>query len=249
MTDDELAKALGSAARRDPDRDRAERWERYAAGELDADARAALAAQADADGDVDAIDALRPLDAAIVAKVEARIAGRARGRVVSLEARRAFTVAAALLTFAAAFGTFVARPRARGDALPSYALEVEGGDVASRGSAGPAATSRVVTPASSIEIVLRPAARVSGDVDVVGAIEVAGGVRAWSPPWTVASSGAVRIAGAASTLIPGVDGDVTLVVAVGRPAALPRDAASIAALASAADRTVVRVSLRVRAAP
>ncbi len=80
----------------------------------------------------------------------------------------------------------------------------------------------VLGPNSRFEIELRPSAPVDGAVAARGFLLRGDEVRAWDPPFSVTTGGAIRIAGPVETLFAGVpSGRWEVAVAIGRPELLP----------------------------
>ncbi len=136
----------------------------------------------------------------------------------------AAAVAAALL--------LVLRP-AGGPPLPGYQGGVGGGDRPAGGAASLPAEVRELTPGSRLELVLRPASAVAGTVVAVTFVVEGGEVRPWPVLPELSPDGAVRVAGTAAELLPGVSGERELVLVAGRPGEVPDAAAVRAVLAGA----------------
>jgi hypothetical protein len=239
VNDEELAQALRGAVARDPEGDRAERWERLAAGDADESEREALARLAREDGDEQAVAALAPLDHAFLERVERRLAPPRR-------VPRKMMVAAAL-ALAASIALIAGRPPRATTELPAYSFLLEGEEKTTRGP------SRLqerqdetlsVALDAELRIELRPQRDVEGPIEVTAAIVERGRAHVWQPPARVAASGAVEIAGQAASLLGPLPGEHDLVIAVGRPDSVPRDADSIVAMASRGDVRVFRVRVR-----
>jgi hypothetical protein len=144
--------------------------------------------------------------------------------VITLSSRRGATLAVAVvLAVAAAIALFIRPMHEERATLPAYALVVSGGDRATRGAATP--TDEIaVTRGSKLEIVLRPATSVKGEV-AARAFLVQGDVaKEWSPPVSVSPDGAIRIDATGEMLAAGT-WDVAL--AVGRPSELPSEPEAI----------------------
>ena len=253
MKDEELLSQLRKAAARDPERARAPEWERLAAGAATDDERLAIEAAARAWEDEEAARDLLPIgDEArerIVERVlEARGESVERGErksepanVVPLRRKRAIAVVAALAVAASAALAIGLGSRS-GDALPAYALAVGGGVANDRGDEPrhPDATLRL-GPDSQLDLVLRPERDAVGKIAIAAAIVQASKAEAWDPPHAISSTGAVRIHGDASAIVPGGNGPRDLVIAVGREGALPRDPDAISHLAGGDRVRVFRV--------
>ena len=237
MKDDELARALLLAAARDPEGDRAREWESLAAGSSSARDRDALARLAAEDGDLTAMEALAPLDDALFARVEARIAPPRRlPRVVGVMSALALAAGVALV---------LGRALPARHALPEYAFQLEGAQKTVR-RADPSATDGLATftPDSPLRLVIRPAQNVHDPVEVATAMIQDGHPNEWHPIVRTSASGAAEIQGPASVVLGGSPGERELVVAVGRPSSLPHDPAAIAALGATSDVRVFHVRVR-----
>jgi hypothetical protein len=158
-----------------------------------------------------------PKSAAVVALADAR------GRRPPVALRRIalfFTPVAA-----AAAVVLWLRTSGPGD-LPAYELAAEGGEEELRGSSEPSRTGPAtvlrVKPGTRVEFVVRPAVAVDGDVDVRAFLVRQGESRAWTPPYERSSDGAFRIVGPARALFGPSEGELDVVLVVGRPAALPK---------------------------
>ncbi|EYF00260.1 hypothetical protein [Chondromyces apiculatus] len=188
-----------------------------------------------------------------VGSVGAEDAGGARGargtrgargaEVVRLPGRRKLlaSVLAGAAAMAAAAVVWVMAGSGARDGLPVYALAVLGGEQTERHGGPPEAEGPPrIGPGSRLEIVLRPVTPAQVPVAVRGFLVsggdvAAGGGRPWEPPVEISAEGSVRIAGSREALFPGVaPGEITLVLAVGRPEALPADAARAVAMSGAA---------------
>ncbi|GMV42177.1 MAG: hypothetical protein AMXMBFR64_38930 [Myxococcales bacterium] len=241
MTDEQYLRALGSAvrgARQEGDEDDP-RWERLAAGTLSAEEDAALRELAQADPAIaEAHEAFRPLgldfQAAVMAswrETPRRGALRVlmpwrehRVRQVApwpLGRRRAAWTGVAAL--AAAVAWLVLSP-ATLPPLPSYGIEVRGGEVAARDVAAASGALELV-PDSLVHVTVRPATAVDGPVGAVAFALGDGGPRAVAQP-TVGATGVVTLEGTAGEVLGLPPGAWELVVLVGRPGVLPTDPAA-----------------------
>ena len=253
MKDDELLSHLRKAAARDPERARAPEWERLAAGAATDEERLAIEAAARAWDDEDAARELAPIADEARERIVERVLGARgerrerderkieRSNVVPLRRNRAIAIVAALAVAASAALAIGLRSRT-GEALPTYALAVGGGIASDRGDEPrhPDATLRL-GPDSQLDLVLRPERDASGTVAIAAAIVRGSKADAWDPPRAISPTGAVRIHGDASALVPGENGPRDLVIAVGREGALPRDPDAIAHLAGGDRVRVFRV--------
>jgi hypothetical protein len=131
------------------------------------------------------------------------------------------------LAAAAALALFLGRGEAPGEdgALPQYGLTVIGGEKPTRSAPSPAEEGPLVLgPGSRLELVLRPATPVRGEVHAGTYLQRPGGAPvAWSPPVALSEGGAVRIAGTKEELFPTQeDGEWQMAIAVSRqPLAFP----------------------------
>lgn len=242
MTDEQYLRALGSAVRgmrQEGDEDDP-RWARLASGALSAEEDAALRDLAQADASVaEAHEAFRPLGGDFQAAVLAswRETPR-RGALRILTPRReprvrqvapwplgrrraAWTGVAAL---AAAVAWLVLAP-ATLPPLPSYGLEVRGGEVAVRDGDSTGAGPLELLPDSLVTITVRPAKAVDGTVGSMAFAIGEGGTHAVARP-TVGATGVVTLDGTAGDVLGLPPGAWELVVLVGRPGDLPTDAAA-----------------------
>lgn len=137
---------------------------------------------------------------------------------------RLFPVLAPLAVAAAVLLFFVFRS---GDALPAYDVTLRAAaDTRLAPAPGPASPTEPVRlhPSSTLEMVIRPAAKVDGAVAVRAVVVRNGRAAAWNPAVEIGDGGAVRIRERVDTVVPEKSGVWELVVAVGRPSALPSSA-------------------------
>lgn len=271
MTDDTLLRSLGRLARQEgvpeapaPRPEDESRWEALCRGELDDAEREALRREAERSPVAERRWALyRPLDAAVRGRLGEQVRASLEGHrgepggdavVVPIAGRRParWRLAMAAASVAAASLLWLLWPASTLPPLPSYTLDLEGGRRAQR--AGAAAASGELLAEGRIEIVLRPATAVSGPLAVRAFIARGGAVAPWPLPAEIASSGAVRIAGAVRELLPAEPGAFQLAVAIGRPGRLPEAAEVAARLAAAggaatSDWTLLSVHLRLLPGP
>ncbi|MCC6554073.1 MAG: hypothetical protein IT372_13790 [Polyangiaceae bacterium] len=237
--DDPLLDALGTAARRDdPLGDPA--WDALSAGALSEADQAALRRRAVAAGlPDDVLDAFRPLDAAAEERIAARAldalgaegaeAGEARkvdvGRGGRLPARRR-AIGAVASALALAAGVALLLRLGGPDPVPDYGIAIAGGDSAVRQQTDPPEGIPRFGPGARVEVTLRPRAPVRGPVEARAFLVREGRAQPWRPPIEVAEGGAVRVAGTKEALFAGIpDGRWEIAIAVGRPGALPDEAA------------------------
>ncbi|HEY8211969.1 MAG TPA: hypothetical protein VIG99_31020 [Myxococcaceae bacterium] len=202
-----------AARERDPMAD--PRWDALARGALSSEEEAELRRK-----DPEAFEALRPLDAAAQARmvsgaVEALLPAPRTAKVIPLMRRR---LPVAILAAAAAVVLAVWLGRPAGP-LPAYELALAGGEREVRSGSSPEApVPRLDAPQSRLEVRLRPAAEVQGDVAWRCALEGEGGRRPWSPAGAVKPGGTVVIAGTREELFAGVPSGLwTIACEVGRP--------------------------------
>jgi hypothetical protein len=243
VKDDELLALLKDAARRDPERGRAEAWERLASGSASADEKARLEAAAEAWGETGAADAVAPLGAAARERIVARAIGAARPNVVPMRRRRTIAVVAAFAV-AAAVGLAIMLPRGS-DALPAYELAMSGGVSAARGDAANADDVLVVRAGTRLDIVLRPARDVTQPIEVLAALSCADRATAVSLPAEISATGSIRVSADAPSLFGDAIGACTLVLAVAPKGAIRNDAESIVAAGANPRARVFRRSIRV----
>jgi hypothetical protein len=248
MKDDELLRGLKQVFHdekiaREGDRP----FEALADGTLSERERAELEALAAADPvTADKLDAYRPLGAdfeesmaqsflaspsAVTAITSApaapvKKAGPASGRV----ARIGLLIATPLAMAAAV--ALVVRQSGQGtsvDGLPTYELTVMGNAQQQRAGEPLAAAGEVhLHPNAFFEATARPAVPAKEGIGARAAIVRDGHARAWAVPLDLSPEGAVHIAGPAATLFPETRGAYDIVVALGRPGALPDDRALFA---------------------
>ncbi len=152
----------------------------------------------------------------------------ARGaKNIPFRARRWARVAVPVFAAAAAM-TLVLWPSAP-PPLPPYRLELSATALQQRGDA-PAVEGEIVVHLGAgdhVVVVLRPAARVEGPVAARAFWRGAGPAEVWSAPLEVADGGAVRLDGSGDALFGGRPGRWEIAIAVGRPEAMPTDAAQV----------------------
>lgn len=194
--------------------------DRFAAAILGSEEEAPKDA-APADGD--ALPTTEPRDApddtAPPAKERTDEGSGRRGVVVRL-----FPILAPLAVAAAVLLFFVFRS---GDAIPTYDVTLRAAaDTRLSPAPGPASSSEPVRlhPSSTLEMVIRPAAKVDGAVGVRAVVVRNGRAAAWNPAVEIGDGGAVRIRERVDTVVPEKSGVWELFVAIGRPSALPSSA-------------------------
>jgi hypothetical protein len=215
-------------------------WQKLLEGRLSAEDEAYLRAQAAHDPEVArALEAYAPLAARVQERMLAAITNDASGiaRVRSITsastpATAASTRASALsprwfaipLATAAGLLLWIATRKPIDD-LPSYALAFETTAQDERSADAPSPKADVKLRATTqVDLILRPHDSPKTPV-AMRAISMQNGVaRPWAPPSEVSATGVVRIRGKASELFPTPHGEYELLIAVGRPEALPSDA-------------------------
>ncbi len=221
MKDEELLEAVGAAAREE-DAKALRELEEIASG-----------------GD----EAARPLDDAARARIAARLAKaterksgdakRAKAndakanddpptRVVFL--RRAAWIVAPL-AMAAAVLLWIGRGGGPIAALPEYELALVGGDQTTRATPAQLRGDTLrVRAGARVQISARPATKPDGEVAARAFLIEGGAARVWEVPIEISPEGAARISGDASAIFPSPSGDWDVVLALGRPGALPTTA-------------------------
>lgn len=256
MSDDSLLRELTRVAREDQELERArldERWDELAAGRLSPEDEEELRAWAESSPEeAAAYEAFRPLGEDFHARVTeaARFQlGRgarpapARGaeapagsKVVDARHRwRRWSLPAAALA-AASLLLFLWPDRGPAP-LPAYGLEL-GGEVRTLRSetAEPAAGRKVFVAGNRLRLVLTPSVAVDGPVAARAFVLAAGGASPLAaPPAAISDQGAVRIEGEVGAEVRLPEGDVVLLVAVGRRGALP-DAGELQARLASTDQ-------------
>ncbi|MDI1476478.1 hypothetical protein [Polyangium sp. y55x31] len=231
MTTDELLKAVAQAAREAED----EIDEEIRQRPLDEAARArftdAILAQMEAEKPAEKIPAPAPPP-------------REGAQVVPLPKRRTWVPAIAALAAAAAVALLVGLPGrgpSNGDPLPAYELSLLGGEHSTRAEPAPTDPRPPLRlgPGSSLEIVLRPASPDRKPIAAGGFLIQDGRARVWPIHPDISPDGAVRVAGERETLFPDLPaGSYEIVIAVGRPGALPDAGAVVRSAAAEPDARV-----------
>lgn len=225
MNSDDLLNELAKRKREEDSSADNPRWEKLARGDLSPAEEAELRTLAAKNPEVALLyEAYRPLSAEAKEKIVARIANPAGAKLIPLRPWRRIAVIALPLAAAAAFVVWTSRPASTPVAsldvrVPTYALEVSGGDWAQRSTQ--AATGPITLQRDSrLELVLRPATPSSTPVTVRGFLVQGNDVRTWAPSMQRSADGPVRVVGTADTLGLGV-GTWDVVFAIGSAEAVP----------------------------
>jgi len=168
-----------------------------------------------------------------------------------LRARRRLLAALAATTLAGAgAGVYLLRAAPGAPPLPAYTLAFEGADDSIRGDPAPAAgAAPTLTEGTPLTMEARPGAPVVGPVDARAFARCGGRDLEIMHGIDVSAAGAARLSGSVAELLGSVEGECDLLLAVGRPGALPTtpDAAAGALDQSGgATRVVLRQRIRVR---
>jgi hypothetical protein len=130
-------------------------------------------------------------------------------------------------------GVFVIGRNAPAAALPEYELALVGGDQTTYGAPVQLRADTIRVRASTrVQIVARPAMKPEGAVAARAFLIDGGAARAWSAPVEIGEDGSARIAGDAGAIFPAPSGDWDVVVAIGRPNALPTESSVVGLLTS-----------------
>ncbi len=217
------------------------RWEALPSGSLSKDDEAALAASGEAPRA--AYEALRPIDdderGAIaegafteIARRKAAIAAASAkpAAVIPLAGRRRKLYALAATAALAAAASFALLYRPAPAPIASYVAFVEEGRSPERAYVTPTdvpSTAPVLLQGDArVHVTLRPATAVQGPLAVRSFLVVDSDARAWEVPVEIGPNGTLRSAGLRRATFSGAaDGAYDLVFVVGRPEALPPDAA------------------------
>jgi len=261
MTDEELLKAMGRAARADQPLD--ERWDKLAAGELtDAERDELLEAAAHSEEAADAYEAFRPLGAEFEARVVERLRagragaarssapgaaaeappGRARGaepvarKVVPFpqrERRRSFVPLALAASLLVAVGVATLLRQGAAPALPGYGLRLDGQVTLMRGESPPPQAAPFAA-GNTFRLVLTPETRVDGEVAARAYLLSDGSIEPLpAPAPRTSDDGAVLIEGEVGDDVLLPQGAARILVVVGRESKLPDPAALAARLGAA----------------
>lgn len=235
MSNDELLKALGSAARDGEAADTLdENWDRYSAGELTDEELAELVSRGDQP--THAEQAFRPLDEdfrrKLASKAESVLAQQteqAPSNTVSFPARPRRVLAPLALAASVVLGVALALrmlPGPQVQPLPGYSVTLQGG-TQYRSDPSPAETP-VFRPSDRLELRLTPETAVEGAVGGIAIAPHPQNLNLFSDVQVeVAPTGAARVV----ARIGNDPGDYRLLVAIGRADALPDESELAAALA------------------
>jgi hypothetical protein len=170
----------------------------------------------------------------------ARTVQRARPSVA-----RIATAAAGVVALAAGALLLVRSPKT--ELLPSYEVSLVGGSSQTRAAPVHASGESVVVHADGyLEIRLRPAHPVGQELEARTAALHDGKPLPWTAPVERSTDGALRIAGPVSALFPEARGNWTVLVAIGRPGAVPLDPEAIARATPGDSLRVVRVTVDIQ---
>lgn len=230
MNDEEILKKLSELARDEERAHTGSPWTLLTTGELSDAKRAELEAEAEATPEGRrALDAHRPLDEDARARIAARLAQRVPAARASTTAQvRRLTpnrilAWAAPLALAAGLVFWLGQTRARFDALPEYAMVVQGSDRAMRGPAEPSGTLAAGDADGRFEIVARPATRIDGALEAKAFTWRDGALSPLKASVEVSDEGAVRVVGTRDALQ-----DVHEVrIVIGRPEVLVDESAAL----------------------
>jgi hypothetical protein len=241
MSDEPILDALGHAEREG--QEIPARWRALTEGRATPDELAALEREAAAGGEARVFwERFRPLDASQERALASQLARRVQNDARLRRRRAAVAGAFVLATAAAVLLAWLTIPAA----LPRYQLEATAADQQVRSalpaadqksnsqpaadqrirSSDPAAGGSRTQPAASaitehhrgsaLSLTLRPDRRVDAEIAADAYVLRDGKVSTWDAPLLVSGTGAVRIDGTISELLPKISGDVTLLFIVRR---------------------------------
>lgn len=227
------------------------RWQALAAGTISEADRAELLALAERSPEArrayeifqpfgpdltdEIVDRLGPKIAAVKGNSRAPPAPSGSPEVVPIRPRRAPWSTGLLLAacFAAIAGAsyLVLLPSAP-ERIAAYTKDVRG-ERAQRGTSRDEDAPVRLGPGAPFEMKLSPARPVNGSIGVAAALRSGGSLRRWEPPVVISPDGVVTIKGPREALFAGVPaGEWELLVALGRPSALPATPEALAAAAT-----------------
>jgi hypothetical protein len=112
--------------------------------------------------------------------------------------------------------------------IPDYAIHIAGGEPVAGDLVGlPSRDTVRVAPQATLTVTARPWTHVEGAIAVRAFLIRNGVATTWDVPVSVADDGSATIKGSAASLFPEATGDWAIVLAVGRPEALPATAAQL----------------------
>ncbi len=220
--EDELVRRLGEAARARAAEEDDALWEQVAMGTLPPQQLADLEKKAASSPEVaERLRVFRPLSP----EVKARIAHGVSRTAAPAHAMRAkpprWWVPTVGLALAATLVTVVMQ-QASPPPLPEYALTATG-DSQLRGGAAPAPDAKVqLTPSSRLQLLLRPAQAVSGELSASVYVVRGQALSRWEASVETSEEGSVRIVAEASRFPGPAEPRSHLVVVMGRKDALPK---------------------------
>jgi hypothetical protein len=222
------------------DRAQLDIWEEVSSGQLDRRLHAALRVLAEEREDIARkLAAHTPLDEAFRVRVTEAVAAQ-----LVHEAQRRRFLRLGMPTFmigaAAAVLLTVVFPSAD---VPAYDLTVAGGIAETRGTADEHAQVVLATPTSELELVLRPARRVEGELVLSVYLYSSRAAFALQKQAERAPGGAFRLVGSVESLFGAPFGSYTLAATVGRE---PLSAAEMAEKLGQADEEVEHTRLEYR---
>jgi hypothetical protein len=223
MTEDRLLKDLAHVAREEKTKDPDRSWDALAAGELTPEEIARLRDEADRSPEAAAAwEAFRPLGAEFRGEIVEQAKRRLKANGVHRRPWVRWSLPPAL---AAALAMLVVSHWGGGPALPSYDLRLAGsvqGERSAERSLPPSGAPAVFARGNRFELLLTPA-HAAGDSIEARAFIVAGDrvEELPAPPPARSADGAVRFIGVVGDDVLLPDGAFDLLVAVGRPGAIP----------------------------
>ncbi len=231
--DEKLLEALRDVVREE-EREHAPRsaWEALALGKLPPESRSELEQQAASDAEArELLELYRPLVDETYAKFEQAVhrefeadggrnsALQSTAKVIPFRriARALGTVAP--LAAVAALALWLRSPSS--PPIGDYDLVLTSADVKSRAATAPEAANAGVQTGRDFEMVLHPKEAIEGEIAVRTFLVRDGRARPWNAPIEISPKRTVRIAGDVEALFGDRRGDVEILVAIGRPDALP----------------------------
>jgi hypothetical protein len=112
--------------------------------------------------------------------------------------------------------------------IPDYAIHIEGGEKVAGDLVGlPSRDTVRVAPQTVLTVTARPWTHVDGPIAVRAFLVRNGVATTWDVPVSMGDDGSATITGSAASLFPEATGDWAIVLAIGRPEALPASAAQL----------------------